>query len=191
MSQRLVVLRHRAPRRVTSAASRSRCQASPSHSMKTAGASRRSAAPGSQKVGVAEYGDDARTQPQATMAAIAAGNYRGARLTPSNRIRPASRSHGLPSPLRFPSCQAPPSRQGSALAAFAQAVKRGLPGPSLAGRNLRYPWPQLIARTGAPLVTHVRTTFQCAAIPAVSKTAANPSFNLTFSGWLRQPPNAS
>jgi hypothetical protein len=191
MSQRFVVLSRRAPRRIKSAAPRSRCQALPSQSVKIEGASRRSAAPGSQNVGVAEYGDDARTQPRTAMAAIAAGNCRGARLTTSNRIRPASRSHGLN--LRTPVSQQPgTTRQpGKCLAAFAQTVKRSLPRPSLAGRKLRYSSPELTAHTVAPLVAHARTTFPCAAMPAVPKTAANPSFNLTFSGWLRQPPNAS
>jgi hypothetical protein len=48
--------------------------------MKIAGASRHSAAPGSQNVGVAEYGDDVRTQPYAAMDPTAIGSYRGARL---------------------------------------------------------------------------------------------------------------
>jgi hypothetical protein len=38
---------------------------------------------------------------------------------------------------------------------------------------------------------HRRTAFQECPMPAFAPEAANPSFNLTFSGWLRQPPNAS
>jgi hypothetical protein len=75
MSQHFVVPSHRTPRGATSAASHVGCQASRSQSMKIEGASRRSAAPGSQFVGVAEYGDDL-----APPAAPFAGSYRNWQL---------------------------------------------------------------------------------------------------------------
>jgi hypothetical protein len=118
MSQRFFVLRHRAPNRATSAASHARCQASRSQSMKVEGASRRSAAPGSQSVGVAEYGDDVRTQPYAAMDLTANGNYRGARLMPwhASVLPPKARGHPsrsfvpLPSSPRSPEPVAKPAR---------------------------------------------------------------------------------
>jgi hypothetical protein len=100
MSHRFVVPRYRAPRRITSAAPRFRCQASPLQSMKIEGASRRSAAPGSQNVGVAEYGDD--PCPQSRLATTGAPACRpqtavvlppAATVYPSHPCFPATKHH--------------------------------------------------------------------------------------------------
>jgi hypothetical protein len=131
-------------------------------SMKIAGASRRSAAPGSQNVGVAEYGDDVRTQPYAAMEPTAIGNDRGARLKPWHasvlppkaRGCPAGSFVPLPSSFRSPEPVARSARTRQS-AAF--------PLPGLPGCSLRYPSSQLAAASGCAIVTPTpRVTFPSA-----------------------------
>jgi hypothetical protein len=145
-------------------------------SMKITGASRRSAAPGSQKVGAAEYGGDlcglqhswsARTKgrilgPLATMR-IAASFPPLAQALAARTARPLSHrfaAQQIPEPI----LAAPPR---SIALSFAASTFARLPlRPK--SRN-----------------THCLS----AAMPPASKTAANPSFNLTRSGL--RPPRAS
>jgi hypothetical protein len=148
-------------------------------SMKIEGASRRSAAPGSQKVGDAEYGGDlcalqqslsARTKerihgPLATMRIAAS-------LSP---IRPSPEVHERPTTSKRPKAkesESPTSRAGSS--AISACAMLCITASCHARRSLQL---------------QQSTHFFCAAMSAVPRTAANPSFNLTRSGL--RPPRAS
>jgi hypothetical protein len=158
-------------------------------SMKIVGASRRSAAPGSQNIGVAEYGDDLceirlrevlAQEPESTVHTVACGS-------PSIQCPYASSSHAR---LRVGAREAPRSTPSTLVAAFKREAGnsrlRTQTAPPLSFALFSVAAPHRLRnqppRAAAELSTH--------RMPPPSKTAANPSFNLTSSGWLRQPPNA-
>jgi hypothetical protein len=91
---------------------------------------------------------------------------------------------GTPPTLSLTSRVEPPHSRRAAL-----KHSRASPFPHTQTRGrLRYA--VLSLRQGACSL-HRSTAFQRCPTPAFAPEAANPSFNLTFSGWLRQPPNAS
>jgi hypothetical protein len=136
-------------------------------SMKIEGASRRSAAPGSQKVGVAEYGDDVCTQSPVAMVAAANGNYRGARLKPWRAAVLPSAATGYAGHPVVPlptSTQPPESRRN----AWAHAPNWSLHRPSSSGRTLRYPSSELAVspgRTICPTQESASRVPQCLTLP--------------------------
>jgi hypothetical protein len=129
-------------------------------SMKIEGASRRSAAPGSQTVGAAEYSGD-----------LARSSSRGALGATSESLDP-SQPFESPRPFRPSSRLALPRTIGVSTACVC-----AIPCPV----NRHRAWQS----RQQPQNTH----FLSAAMPSTSRTAANPSFNLTRSGL--RPPRAS
>jgi hypothetical protein len=156
--------------------------------LKITGASRRSAAPGSQKVGVAEYGDVVFTQSPAAMVAAATGNYRGARLKPWRAAVLPSAATGYAGHPVVPlpsSAQLPESRRN----AWAHAPQLK-PSPSKFARShTALSFVRTRSLTRSHHLSHARISFPSAAMPHAPRTAANPSFNLTRSGL--RPPRAS
>jgi hypothetical protein len=157
-------------------------------SMKIEGASRRSAAPGSQKVGVAEYGDDVRTQPYAAMDPSAIGTYRGARLKPWHASVLPAKGKGCPAhsfvPLssssQWPERAAKPARTRRNAALSVQVCLVAHCAILRHNSQSRQVPPSLFPCSESP---------SRVPMPAVLRTAANPSLNLTHSGL--RPPRAS
>jgi hypothetical protein len=147
-----------------------RLQVGRSARMKVAGASRRSAAPGSQSVGVAEYGDKSF-----------------ARLC---LLDPCAKRNDSFAPLPHMQDQASPPN--SSLAHHRTARERATLASleSHSQENLAAPTCGILWATGEAS-PHSAQALSQQVIPMEPKMRANPSFNLTFSGWLRQPPNAS
>jgi hypothetical protein len=141
-------------------------------SMNLAGASRRSAAPGSQSVGVAEYGD----VPCSPLRSLKFGPLA---TPPSAPTR--SRKFGESSPIGENGARGKTS-----------AVRRNIRGSSCHRHSASPPQHELcFAHRTAPFWQWFFALSPPSAEFSLPKMRANPSFNLTFSGWLRQPPNAS
>jgi hypothetical protein len=156
--------------------------------MKIAGASRRSAAPGSQNVGVAEYGDDLceshRREVSRTKARIHS-THRCMRFAKHPKsVRQSSHAR-----LRARAREAPRSTPSTLVAASKREAAnlrlRTQPAPLLSFALSSAAAPHRL-RNQSPRATAELSTHR---MPPRSETAANPSFNLTHSGL--RPPRAS